>query len=79
VDLPRIDVRFDFEIHLWEEGEAIRGYVVYNADLFDASTIERMSAHYVRLLEGVAANPDLRLSQLEYMSKEEFKQLEAWS
>ncbi len=79
VDLPRIDVRFDMEVHLWEERESIRGYVVYNADLFESSTIERLSMHYVRLLEGVAVNPELRLSQLEYMSEAELNQLEAWS
>jgi non-ribosomal peptide synthetase component F len=79
VELPRIDVRFDMEVHLWEERESIRGYIVYNADLFESSTIERMSAHYVRMLEGIAENPERRLSQLEYMSEEELKQLEAWS
>jgi non-ribosomal peptide synthetase component F len=79
VDLPRIDVRFDMEVHLWEDGEVIRGYIVYNADLFESSTIERISAHYVRLLKGVAENPEIRLSSLEYMSEEELNQLEAWN
>jgi non-ribosomal peptide synthetase component F len=79
VELPHIDVRFDMEVHLWEEFDLIRGYLVYNADLFEASTIERMAAHYTRLLGAIAADPGRRLSQLEYISEEELKQLEAWS
>jgi hypothetical protein len=79
VEPPRIDVRFDMEIHLWEDGDALRGHIVYNADLFEASTIERMAGHYGRLLASVAATPEARLSELEYLSSEELKQLEAWS
>jgi amino acid adenylation domain-containing protein len=36
----------------------------YNGDLFERDTIERMAAHYVRLLEAVVANPRARIGDL---------------
>jgi hypothetical protein len=79
VELPHIDVRFDMEIHMWEDGDLLRGYIVYNEDLFLAATIERMAAHYTRLLDAIAAAPETRISELEYLSPEELKQLEVWN
>ena len=32
----------------------------YSTDLFEASTVERLAGHYVRLLEGAAAEPERR-------------------
>jgi pristinamycin I synthase 3 and 4 len=78
VTLPRIDVRFDMEIHLWEDGESIQGYIVYNADLFEAATIARLAGHYERALANIAARPEVRLSELQYLSPEELRQLEMW-
>ncbi len=47
----------------------------YNTDLFDATTIERMAGHFQRLLECVVEKPDMRLSGLEILSKEERRHL----
>lgn len=40
----------DLELHLFEGQDQLRGRIVYSTDLFDAATIERMIAHYLRLL-----------------------------
>ena len=81
-----ITTRFDLELHLWEcdrglnslwEGSAdgLSGFVAYNTDLFDASTIARMLAHFQILLEGIVANPDTRIANLPLVSAAERHQL----
>jgi amino acid adenylation domain-containing protein len=67
--------RFDLEVHLWEEAERLRGAFAYNTDLFNADTIERLAGHYQRLLEGIVANPDQRLSELPLLTDAEQHQM----
>jgi amino acid adenylation domain-containing protein len=67
--------RVDLEVHLWEESERLRGSFVYNTDLFDPDTIARMAGHYQRILEGITANPDQRLSELPLLTDEERHQI----
>ena len=43
----------------------------YNRDLFDRSTMERMSTQFMRLLEAAVANPDLPVSRLPLLSDTE--------
>ncbi|HEY9741094.1 MAG TPA: amino acid adenylation domain-containing protein, partial [Coleofasciculaceae cyanobacterium] len=47
----------------------------YNTDLFDGSTIERMTGHFVTLLEGIVANPQQQISQLPLLTAVEQQQL----
>ena len=58
-------VRSDLDLYLWEElSGAVNGSLVYDADLFDASTIERMSERFQRLVESCVAHPDTALADL---------------
>jgi amino acid adenylation domain-containing protein len=47
----------------------------YSADLFNPDMIERMSRHFVNLLEGIAADPESRISELPLMSAREERQV----
>ncbi|MFN6478154.1 non-ribosomal peptide synthetase [Nostoc sp. DedQUE07] len=47
----------------------------YSTDLFDASTIERMSGHFVTLLESIVSNPEKHISQLSLLTQPEQQQL----
>ena len=67
--------RFDLEVELSETAEGLKCTFVYNTDLFDAATIERMAGHYQMMLEGIAANPDQRLSELPLLTEAEQHQL----
>ena len=58
-----------------ESDGSLLGMFDYAAALFDRSTIERMAGHYVRLLESVAADSDVRLSHLELLTPGERDQL----
>ncbi|HEX8211691.1 MAG TPA: condensation domain-containing protein, partial [Longimicrobium sp.] len=71
--------KFDLTLFLSESGEGFSGGVQYAADLFDAATIRRMLAHYTRLLEEVAAQPDLPLSRLPLLDDAERRLVEEWS
>ncbi|WGV24574.1 non-ribosomal peptide synthetase [Halotia branconii] len=47
----------------------------YNADLFDAATIERILRHYQTLLLAIIANPQTLLSQLSLLTARERQQI----
>jgi non-ribosomal peptide synthetase component F len=55
---------FDLQLNLAESPTGVEGDFVYNTDLFDDATIERMAGHFRTLLEGIAADPTARLSRL---------------
>jgi amino acid adenylation domain-containing protein len=58
----------------------IYGVMEYSTALFDGSTVRRMLGHLERVLEQVAADADVRLSQLDLLSAEERGLvLEAWN
>jgi amino acid adenylation domain-containing protein len=63
--------QFDLTLTVAELGGGLAASLEYNADLFDASTPERMAGHFVRLLEGVAEDPRRRLSRLPLLTEGE--------
>ncbi|MCP4657472.1 MAG: amino acid adenylation domain-containing protein, partial [bacterium] len=67
--------RFDLELHFFEH----QGRLIYNVDLFERSTVERMAGHLVRLLEAMASEPSRRLSELSLLSEQERHQLLEWN
>src|SRR5215211_4589897 len=64
-------VKFDLSLFLFEEDQGLKGRLVYNADLFDDETIERMLGHLHTLLRGIVEDPDQRLSELPLLSEAE--------
>ncbi|HEU4557353.1 MAG TPA: condensation domain-containing protein, partial [Longimicrobium sp.] len=72
--------RFDLSLTLAATPQGLRGGLNYSTDLFERGTIERMLGHLARVLEQVAANADVRLSQLELLGEaERALVLEAWN
>jgi amino acid adenylation domain-containing protein len=67
--------KFDltFSIHERGGGEAgaLRGTLEYNADLFDGSTAERITAHWLTLLAAAVTDPGRRISELPLLTAEE--------
>jgi thioesterase domain-containing protein len=53
----------DISVFLLED-EGLSGRVVYNADLFNAATIDRMLQHYLGLLEAALNHPATNISRL---------------
>ncbi|MDZ8084004.1 MAG: amino acid adenylation domain-containing protein [Nostoc sp. DedQUE12b] len=67
--------KFDLTLAMENTATGLVGWWVYNTDLFDVSTIERMTGHFLRLLEGIVANPKKRISQLPLLTQPEQQQL----
>ena len=63
--------KFDLEMHLSPHQGRIVGDLAYSSDLFDASTIERMAAQYVRLLESIVAQPNQKIGQFLILTDQE--------
>ncbi|HEX2191027.1 MAG TPA: amino acid adenylation domain-containing protein, partial [Longimicrobiaceae bacterium] len=60
-------VKFDLALSMADEGERLTGRLEYRADLFEAETARRMTGHLAGLLEAMAADPDRRLSEMEWV------------
>ena len=71
--------RFDLSLSVRENEAGLVATMLYNTDLFDAPTIERMLGHYHHLLESFVATPDTPLDLLPMVGDEERQQLLAWS
>jgi len=67
--------KFDLTLFLEPTSNGLIGKWVYNTDLFDAETIERMSGHFQTLLAGIIANPEQPISQLPLLTAKEKQQL----
>ncbi|MER7109337.1 amino acid adenylation domain-containing protein [Streptomyces sp. NPDC000229] len=66
VDVPCRTSRFDLTMHLEERPDgSIDGALEYATALFDATTAERLTGHYTRLLDAVSAAPDTPVSALD--------------
>jgi amino acid adenylation domain-containing protein len=63
--------RFDLECNAFNAPQGLALRLIYNTDLFDAATIERMLVQYERVLEAVTADPQVRVSAIELMSPAE--------
>ena len=51
----------------------------YDARRFDAGAIDRMLGHLQTLLEGIAANPEAKISELPVLTEADRRELLAWS
>lgn len=67
--------KFDLTLSIDELESGLVASMEYSTDLFEGATITRLLAHYRNLLEAIAANPGLRLSELPLLSATEKRQL----
>ncbi len=71
--------KFDLSLVAREAGEGLAAWLEYDLDLFDPATAERIAGHFRTLLEGAAADPGRRLSELPLLTAAEAGQIAAWS
>jgi non-ribosomal peptide synthetase component F len=81
LDLPRLKVssvelsdevsRFDLGLFVEESEEDLTGSWKYRVDLFDVTTIARMSTSFTTLLDSIVAQPRARLNKLQILTKAE--------
>jgi non-ribosomal peptide synthetase component F len=71
--------KVDLQLTLWEDKDGLKGWLEYNAHLFDATTISRLSNQFVMLLNTIVTQPQLRLSDLDQVLRDANRQLESIS
>ncbi|HEX8696157.1 MAG TPA: amino acid adenylation domain-containing protein, partial [Longimicrobium sp.] len=72
--------KFDLTLRMGDAGEQLVGSLEYRTELFDPSTAGRLVERLVRLLERAAADPDVRLSEIDLLDEAERRRvLEEWN
>jgi acyl-CoA synthetase (AMP-forming)/AMP-acid ligase II/thioesterase domain-containing protein len=71
VDVPDWTCRFDLELHLWEQQDALRGALVFATELFDRRTAERVTEALRRVFEAVTVDLDCRLADLPLLTEQD--------
>jgi hypothetical protein len=69
--------KFDIAVFVQESGDELTMEWLYSTDLFEAQTMVRMAAHYTTLLGTAVANPEARISTLDYLTAKERAEQEA--
>ncbi|MBS0172290.1 MAG: amino acid adenylation domain-containing protein [Nitrospira sp.] len=67
--IPQQSGQFDLCVEMGESEQGLSGYFEYKDALLSSDRIARMQEHFVRLLEGMVADPSQPLASLPLMSK----------
>jgi tyrocidine synthetase III len=70
-NISKFDLAFDFA----EAGEEIRASLVYNTDIYEKATAERLLKHLHQLLAAAIAQPFEAIGLLDYLAENEKQQL----
>ena len=77
--LETATAQFDLTLELTETTAGLTGRLEYNTDLFERTTIERLSGHLQTLLMGIVDNPNTPIHELPLLTQAEQQQLLAWN
>jgi amino acid adenylation domain-containing protein len=75
IPIPQQESQVGLALELKENGGLYQGNLKFNNDFNAPITMAAMTQNYVRLLRGIVASPDARISRLELLSPEERKHL----
>ena len=75
-EVPHGAAAFDLTLVLREAGGRFAGWFEYNADLWEATSIDRLAGRFERLLATALAEPERRLADLPLLSAAERHQVE---
>jgi amino acid adenylation domain-containing protein len=67
--------KFDLTLYLKPTSNGIAGQWIYNSDLFDPTTIDRLHQHFHNLLTAIVANPNQSIADLPMLPNLERQQL----
>ncbi len=67
--------KFDLTFFVRDDNGAIRIHLNYNTDLFTAERAEKITDHFVTLIESILNAPETRIGELSYVSASERQQL----
>lgn len=79
IELHERFTRFELSMRLRQSDTATEARLLYNSDLFDRATAQRMLDHYGNLLQAIITHPDRRIGRLRLLTTEEREhQLSTW-
>ncbi|WP_437884672.1 condensation domain-containing protein, partial [Pseudomonas sp. LRF_L74] len=67
--------KFDLTLDTYEYANGIGASLCYATDLFDKASIERLSGHWINLLNGIVKAPQQWVSELPLLSEQEHQQI----
>jgi thioesterase domain-containing protein len=73
----RVRTAYPLTLSVSYAGRVVGGIFIYEPRRFDDAAVERLSGHFKRLLEAMAAAPDADLDDLRMLSEEERQDLRA--
>jgi non-ribosomal peptide synthetase component F len=80
---PQIDQGspgFDLALSMADSSQGLQGELIYNADLFEATTISRMVEHFQTLLESIIGQTERPIGELPLLTDSQRQQLViAWN
>ncbi len=72
--------QFDLTLDTYETSGTLHAALTYASDLFDASSIQRMAGHWLRLLQAMVADGEQRIGELPMLAADEQQVLvHAWN
>ncbi|QMW07901.1 non-ribosomal peptide synthase/polyketide synthase [Pseudomonas sp. 29A] len=72
--------QFELTIDTCEDAEGrVKASFIYAQELYEASTIKRMSQHYIRMLQALVDQPQTALSDVQLLGELERQELKLWS
>ncbi len=78
-EVPKLTAEFDLGLYMDEQHGGLDAVWEYATDLYDASTIDRLAAHFLALLAAIAADPDRTIDELPLLSDAERAALDEWN
>ncbi|HEX8921031.1 MAG TPA: condensation domain-containing protein, partial [Pyrinomonadaceae bacterium] len=75
VEIDSSTTHFDIMLMMEESEHGLSGWIEYNTDLFEETTIRRMQQHLEILLRAVIVNPEQHVSQIPLLDVTERRQL----
>jgi amino acid adenylation domain-containing protein len=79
LELEDLVAKDDLFLSMAETETGMSAELVYNSDLFDRSTIERMAINFQTLLASIVAHPDRHISELSLLGDREQQLLTDWN
>src|SRR5262249_8609157 len=80
VPVTRASAKFDLALNLAATGQGLVGSLSYRTDLFTRESVQRLVRRFVRVLDRVAIDPDVRLSRLDLLDAAERTQVvDTWN
>ena len=78
--MEHVGAKLDFALSIEDAPDRLAVAIEYSSDLFDIETIERISFHFLTLLEAVSTTPNAGIMDLPILPQEERKLiLETWN